>query len=44
MSKRQIIEPELTWTGAGFERGVRLVLEPDGSLGSLDGIGDAPAR
>ncbi len=39
MGERKIIEADLTWTGQRFERGVRVVVEPDGRIGEVIGAG-----
>jgi formimidoylglutamate deiminase len=43
MSVAYVLEPELTWTGARFERGVRVAVGADGRIASV-GAGAAPAR
>jgi formimidoylglutamate deiminase len=41
MSATRIVEAELTWTGAAFERGVRVAVDPAGRIqaaGALEGV------
>jgi formimidoylglutamate deiminase len=35
MAERQIIHPELVWTGKKFERGLQIPIEPDGTIGTI---------
>ncbi|MHC4420842.1 MAG: formimidoylglutamate deiminase [Planctomycetota bacterium] len=37
MATRQIIQPDLTWTGDGFERGAQIVIDAQGRIGSVGG-------
>ena len=38
MSGRQVIHPELTWTGTSFEPARQIVIEPDGTISAVEAV------
>ena len=44
MPDPQVIEADYTWTGQGFERGIQVVINPDGSIARVGKLGLNPVR
>jgi hypothetical protein len=38
MNAPQLIEADLTWTGEGFESGIRVAVSPEGRIGPIGPI------
>ena len=38
MNGRQVIQPELTWTGTSFEPARQIVIDPDGTIAAVEAV------